>query len=52
MESGSGRGAEGFGRVGAGGAALPGSGSNGGGGSESGGGAEDGADVAGVLNAG
>ncbi len=52
MERGASGGAEGFGRVGAGSAALTGGGSDGGGGSKSGGGAEDGADVAGILDAG
>jgi hypothetical protein len=51
MEGGTGGGAEGFGRVGAGSAALTGSGSDGGGGSKSGSGTENGADVAGILNA-
>jgi len=52
MQSGARGGAEGFGRVGAGGAALSGGGSDGGGGAKGSGGAEDGADVAGILDAG
>ncbi len=52
MERGAGGGAERFGRVGAGGAALSRSGSDGGGGAKGGGGAQDRADVAGVLDAG
>jgi len=52
MERGASGGAQGFGRVGAGSAALTGGGSDGGGGTEGGGGAEDGADVAGILDAG
>jgi hypothetical protein len=51
MERGTRGGAEGFGRVGAGSAALTGGGSDGGGGAKSSGGAKDGADVAGILNA-
>ena len=52
MESGAGGRAEGFGRKGAGSAALAGGGSDGSCGAESGGGAENGADVTGVLNPG
>ncbi len=52
MKSGSGGGAERFGREGAGGAGLSGGSGDCSGGSESSGGAEDGANVAGVLNAG
>jgi len=52
MQRGARGGAEGFGRVGTGGAALTGGGSDGGGGAKGGGGAQDGADIAGVLNAG
>ena len=52
MERGASGGAEGFGRVGAGSAALTGGGSDGSGGPKSRGGAEDGADVAGILDAG
>jgi len=51
MQRGACGGAEGFGRVGAGGAALTGGGGDGGGGAKGGGGAQDGADVAGVLDA-
>jgi len=52
MQRGARGGAEGLGRVGAGGAALTGGGSDGSGGAKGSGGAQDGADVAGVLNAG
>jgi hypothetical protein len=52
MEGGSGGGAQGFGREGAGGARLPGSGGDRACGAESGGGAENGADVSGILNTG
>jgi len=52
MKRGARGGAEGFGRVGAGRAALTSGGSDGGGGAKCGGGAEDGADIAGILNAG
>src|SRR5579862_399737 len=50
MECGAGGGAEGFGREGAGGAALSRGGRDGCGGTESRGGTKDGADVAGILN--